>query len=407
MAKISVLVCDDVPRRGTEAVTAIRRAAGSSVEVETRFGDDLQNEVVDFYKNTVNPLMTGREGKRSTFDKFDIVFLDSNLSKIHLGGFRLTAAAIIGYIRAFSGAKLIVTINRFPLRDFDLANLSPNGGSLADLAVNTKHLSSKWLWFREREPGSEYCPWYWPILSEAPSRRTQQLTDLDSLDDRILEFFAFPKESIAGLPDQACAALDPTTRTTSRVTFMDFYRKACNSLIPGEKDRLFKFGNHSAVKRIVVAEIEAWLYRHVLGPQSVLVDIPHLVSRVPVILARKMGDLDAWNGTVNSRRAPFGLSRPSYDEFLKSRRFAKGHWFSVPVFWWGPIRADGVLDERQLAMDNEEVMDFRFYEDVSEFHLNHTKGGKSFRAEFLSTFNRRYVKRLRGIKYDPVDYLLN
>lgn len=406
MSKISVLVCDDVPRRGTEAVAAIRRAAGPTVDVETRVGPELENEIVNFYEHTVNPLMKGGDRKKSVFDQYDIVFVDSNLSEIHLGGFRLTAAAIIGYIRAFSLAKYIVTINRFPLRDFDLSNLSPNGGSLADLAVNTRHLSSRWLWFRERETGSTYCPWYWPTLMEVPTRRAHQLADLENLDDRIVEFFSFPEEGVAGLSDQACAALDPTTRSTGRVTFFDFYRKACDSLIPGEKDKLVKVGDHSAIRRIVVAEIEAWLYRHVLAPQSIVVDIPHLVSRVPVVLGRRVADLETWNGTVTSRRVPFGLSRSYFNEFLSERRFRKQHWFSVPVFWWGPIKADGVLDERQLAMNNEEVLDINFYEDVSEFHRSDTARGKSFRAEFLSTFNRRHIRRVPGIRYDPVDYIL-
>ena len=407
MSTLSVLVCDDVSRRGNEAVRGIQRVVGDTVNVHTLFGEKLGKEIAGFYEHTVNPIMKSGKGSKSLFDEYDIVFLDSNLSEVHLAGFRLTAAAIVGYIRAFSSAKYIVTINRFPLRDFDLSLLSPSGGTLADLAINTKHLSSRWLWFREREMDHDFCPWYWPTLSEAPKRRARQLTDLKNLNSRVLEFFSFPKEAVGGLTNAACAQLDPITRNTGVVTFLDFYEKACSSLVPGEKQQLSNVGNLSAVRRIVSAELEAWLYRHVLAPQAILVDVPHLLSRIPVVLGRKAAVMEAWNGAMMIGRSPYGMSGSYYTEFLKERLFTLAHWFAVPVFWWGPVRNDRELDAKLMAMDSGRLTDFRFCEDISQFLDGDLEGSRSFNADFQSTFNRRHVRRLRGVRYGPVENLLD
>lgn len=407
MVELSVLVCDDVSRRGLEAVRGIQRAGGEAIRVDTRFGKNLEKEVGELFDQTVNPIMKTGRGKRTLFDEYDIVFVDSNLSEVQLGGFRLTAAAIVGYIRAFTRAKHVVTINRFPFRDFDLSDLSPNGGTPADLAINTKHLSSRWLWFRERESISDFCPWYWPVLAEAPGRRVRQLNDLEDLNSRVLQFFSFPKEAVLGLTNQACAQLDPTARNVSIVTFMDFYRKGCISLVPGEKDQLAQTGNSAPIRRIVAAELEAWLYKHILAPQAILVDVPHLVSRVPVLLGRKATAIDGWNETAASKRIPYGLSGTYYARFLRKWHFALSHWLPVPAFWWGPIRGDRQLDGKLMRMDNDGVSDLRFCEDVSLFLDGEVEEVTGFSADFRSTFNRRYVKRLPRVRYVPIDNLVD
>ena len=407
MVNLSVLVCDYVSRRGLEAVRAIQRVGGGAIEVDVRFGNDLEKEIGEFFDKTVNPIMADGEGERTLFDGYDIVFVDSNLSEVQLGGFRLTAAAVVGYIRAFSRAKYVVTINRFPLRDFDLSDLSPNAGTPADLAINTKHLSSRWLWFRERESGSDFCPWYWPALAEAPGRRVRQVNDLKDLNLRVVEFFSFPKEAILGLTNQACAQLDPTARNVGMVTFLDFYRKACTSLVPGEKDQLAKIGNTEPIRRIVAAELEAWLYKHILAPQAILVDAPHLVSRVPVLLGRKATAIEGWNETTKGKTSPYGVSGTYYAKFLREWHFALSHWLPVPAFWWGPIRGDRQLDAKLMAMDGDGAHDFRFCEDVSLFLDREVEAVRGFSADFRSTFNRRYVKRLRRVRYVPVENLVD
>ena len=407
MANLAVLVCDDVARRGLEAVRRIQRVGGDAIRVDTRFGKELEKGVGELFDKTVNPIMKGEEGSGTIFDEYDIVFVDSNLSEVQLGGFRLTAAAIVGYIRAFSCARYVVTINRFPLRDFDLSDLSPNGGTPADLAINTKHLSSKWLWFRERESSSDFCPWYWPALAEAPGRRARQLKDLGDLSSRVVEFFSFPKEAIAGLTNQACAELDPTARNVEIVTLLDFYGKACISLVPGEKDQLEETGNNAPIRRIIAAELEAWLYKHILAPQAILVDVPHLVTRVPVLLGRKANVIEGWNETVMSSTSPYGMSGTYHAKFLREWRFTLSHWLSVPAFWWEPIRGNRELDARLMKMDSGNLHGFRFCEDVSRFLDGEAEELRGFRADFRSTFDRRHVRRLRRIKYVPVDNLVD
>ena len=406
MTSLSILVCDDLARRGAEAVNAIKRAVGSRASVERSFEGEFAARVTQFYKDTVNPAMNGHLPEGSVFDDYDIIVLDSNLSELNLSGIRLTAAGILGHIRAFSSSKYIVTINRFPYRDFDLSGLSPMGDTMADLSVNTKHLSSTWLWFRERGSERDFCPWYWPTLSDAPQRRSRQLRDLGRLDDRVLEFFSFPDVGITGLSNEACAALEPTSRNSNRVTFRDFFRTACGSLAPGEKELLLKSENSVAIKHIIAAEMEAWLYRHVLAPQTVLVDVPHLLPRVPILLGRNASAIEAWNRAIANFRSPYGLSGAYYRRYLRKWLFSRAHWFAVPAFWWGPIRSDRDLDRKLMAVDNEGLPNFLFCEDVSRFQISEIGEWKSFDADFRSTFSRRYVRRLRGVKYIPVDNFL-
>ena len=45
------------------------------------------------------------------------------------------------------------------------------------------------------------------------------------------------------------------------------------------------------IARVVAAYIDRWFRRDVLGPQEALVDLPHLLMRLPFLLGEKAGDL--------------------------------------------------------------------------------------------------------------------
>ena len=54
----------------------------------------------------------------------------------------------------------------------------------------------------------------------------------------------------------------------------------------------------AACARIVSSRIAKWLEREVLGPQDVLVDVPHLIQRCPYLLDGDISDLGTWNAAL-------------------------------------------------------------------------------------------------------------
>jgi hypothetical protein len=365
----------------------------------------------------------------SAFNGADLLLLDNNLTLLDNEGPPLTAESIAGYIRAFTSARYIISLNMNPDVDFDLRYLVGDFLTRADLAVNAEHIANKYLWTGDPEDALDaFAPWYWPRLHDAADYRTRQIAFVrDNFDQAVLPSLGFnDATAFAMLSRHALGALSPKAaaehdaadggRALNEITFRDFFLAKNRSLpLQNERDRLNSaYAENDAVReivaRIVAADVDLWLRRDVLGPQEPLVDVPHLTARLPFLLGDRAAEISTWNGVISQRKPPFGWERRVYDEFVAERAFEHQHvWSQKTCFWWSKLNDDDRVNERLLAPSGSEWADVVFCEDTSRFEYR--LGGADreppveFVAEFEGVWNRRHVARLPDIRYAPLTRL--
>ena len=426
---MKIIVCDDVLERGEEAIDAIREGCGKKPELKPLFGETLSRALKELFERVSECLPaddTAPSGSlRNMPEDFDcdVLIIDNNLTALDIAGARVTAESIAGYLRAFTKASYIVAINGNPEVDFDLRFLVGDYRTQADLSLNTSHLSNKNLWYTDlpaqldSEP-SVFRPWYWPVLPDAATRREEQVRFVQQrLDKSVLKELGFSQSSIRELSPHAKGAICPTVdggleeaeSALMRTTFRDFFKLGTHSLpLQKERERLSagadsdENGFCNAVARIVAADLDRWMRRDVLGPQNVLVDIPHLLMRLPFLLGDAVGELDRWNAAASVSQGESSLDSELCSAHLRDARFPHGFWAAAPCFWWPEIQANETLDELFFS-GSHEWPDAVFCEDISRFkRLSDLKPPLGFFAEFEDgTWNRRHVLRLNDHQYGP------
>ena len=417
---MNILVCDDIEERGRETLEQIRRANIRQETSKLIFGDELTNWITSLFKCAKSILVGKPEAENTTISShdFDIVILDNNLADLDISGARHTAESIAGYIRAFTRIPYIISLNKNPHVDFDLRYLVGDYETRTDLALNTKHLSIRELWIGQSKTSADrFLPWYWPALSEMPAKRRGQIDFVKKhFDDSVLTTLSFPEEQIEYLSRHAKGTLSPEIDDSSikSVTFRQFFETSCRSLpIRRERENITKLFDsrdpairrlaRNVVARVVAAEIDKWIRRDVLGPQDVLVDVPHLLMRIPFVLGRKADKLKQWNAVVLSEKRPFGLSEGIYRKHLSHARFKHENWVKSPCFWWQMLKSNEELNSL-FFHSKVEWIDAVFCEDTSRFKLisdDEVNSPKEFSAEFESAWNRRHVAIVENRAYTP------
>ena len=427
---MKVLICDDLPKDSSEFEDAIGEANPPEIDVQRLFGNDLR-EQLDLLIAGANDVLQEGEGAlelpQTKFDGADLVFLDNNLAHLGIAGARLTAEAVAGYIRSFSSALYIVSINKNPDVDFDLRYLIGDYSTRTDLALNTRHLANSALWTRSRADAQYgFLPWYWPKLLDAGAGRRSQIEFVEAqLDQPVSEALGFAADDFNFLSRQARSLLSQAEETRDgeleqrepqgrTATFQEVFLASSRSLPNQEErrildDKLKRGANHAStiVARAVTADIDLWFRRDVLGPQEVLVDIPHLLMRMPFLLGGKASEIDDWNSAVDvaANDPPFGLDEALFAAHLDSAKLDQGVWSTVPCFWWSKLRDNDDLSAHFSSVDGTNWADVVFCEDRSEFlPTNPTSGGAppiEFVAQFEGSWNRRYVADIEGIRYVP------
>jgi hypothetical protein len=154
----------------------------------------------------------------------------------------------------------------------------------------------------------------------------------------------------------------------------------------------------------VAADIDLWFRRDVLGPQEALVDIPHLLMRMPFLLGDGASEIERWNHAASENTEPFGLDEEIYGEHLAGAKSQHDIWVSSPSFWWSNLKANDKLDAFFFEKREKEWADVVFCEDSSAFAERSPSGGRApmeFSAEFEGSWGRRYVARIGGARYAP------
>lgn len=422
---MNILVCDDIEERGNETLEQIRAAKIPRATLRLACGDELTRAITSLFERaepvlderTDNPI---RGSEDTIFDSpdLDIVILDNNLADLNISGARHTAESIAGYICAFTRIPYIVSLNKNPHVDFDLRYLIGDYETRADLALNMGHLSNRELWTGQSKTSADrFLPWYWPALNEVPTKRRRQIDFVKKhFDDPVLTALSFPEEQIEYLSRHAKGALSAEIDDSSikRVTFKKFFETSCRSLpirrerenimaLFDSRDRAARSLARDIVARVVAAEIDKWIRRDLLGPQDVLVDVPHLLMRMPFLLGKEADKLKQWNVAVLSRRRPFGFSEKIYKEHLSRAKFKSDNWVKSPCFWWQVLKADEKLNDL-FFHSKVEWKEAIFCEDTSRFESIADEGRsspKEFSAEFEGAWNRRHVAIVENKTYTP------
>ena len=413
---MNVLVCDDIKRRGEKTRKEIVAATGCEPVLLSEKG--LTTEIENLFERAKYVLKNAEwpapatENQTSRFcSDFDIVILDNNLQALDMVGARHTAESIAGYVRAFGNIPYIVSLNKNPHVDFDLRYLVGDYQTQADLALNDKHLSNRALWTGDPKDATDgFLPWYWPALNDAAGRRREQIRFvMKHLDDRILDAMDFPASASDYLSRHAKGALSPEAVQVKRVTFKTFFVTSCRSLpIRLDRQKLSEMASESNTAReivscIVAAEMDRWIRRDLLGPQHVLVDLPHLLMRMPFVLGAKANNLCHWNEAATATEPPYRLSDAIYRNHLEGSRFGHDAWVKSPCFWWGTLKSNEEFN-RMFFRDKSEWAGAVFCEDLSRFKLTDEEANSApmeFAAEFEGSWNRRHVAVVKGKNYTP------
>lgn len=411
---LKILVCDDRPEQCERTVRALEGHGNIDVFDGTKLREALEqffNAISDVLnENSMSPVTE----LHTAFDGYDIIVMDNNLTALELQGARLTAENVIGYLRAFTNTPYFVSLNKNLFVDFDLRFLIGDYQSLADIALNTKHLSNNWLWERVK-PVDGFSPWYWPHLPTAAARRRLQIEFVkERFKESVWDALCFPDTADEYLSMRAKSALKPHSDQSYRDTTFQSFLDASRTLTPAERKTLSEKCDHElvsqAISRVSAYEVDRWVRRNLLTNQDVLIDIPHLVAQMPNLLGEEAAVLEQWNETTHSVNVPFNFEADVYERFLSTIRFSQDVWAPTPCFWWPEVKNNDELMQTFYS-SKAEWLDAVFCEDISLFldlnDASDSSKAREFESEIEGSWGRRYIANVDGVRYSPNSRILD
>lgn len=389
----SVLVCDDEPEEADGWLAAVRTVA--STETYDFRNTPTTEEAAHAVKTLLQRRRAAHEGAAKPadgciFDGVDVLIVDYDLLHIDENNARYTGEGVARLARTYADCGAVVVLNQYPEAQFDLS-LKGHLSSHADLNIDVDLLATAGLW--EPPPWEGFRPWSWQRLSEAAEKQRRRSEALagTGLDGSIVDFLGMTPEDAARLSDTAFGFLAPEAGDFAALMTQSF-RGFLDQSPDGRDAAALINGDLAAAARFVSARVAKWLEREVLGPQDVLVDIPHLLQRFPFLVPGDVADPQAWNEAihdVDSVKAalPDGVW------------FEHADWLSKPAVWWRRLEVNDDIRKKRLEFDYSVVPPIAFMEDVSAFCP--MDDAREFRAGFHNAFDRRFVKAVNGIRYAP------
>ena len=332
---------------------------------------------------------TSWKGEHCLFDKIDILIIDYDLMHIGDDNTEYTGESLARLARMFSNCSVVVVLNQFDQLDFDLS-LRGHLASHADLNIDVKHLATPGLW--QIPPWVGYRPWSWQTLSQAvETQRARESAMNKALDRPIVEMFGMQLDDVSRLSDSAFGFIAPNADDFANLEKQTL-RSFLSTTADGLDSRSLVETDLSAAVRFGAARIGKWLEREVLGPQDVLLDVPHLLQRFPFLLGKDVANVRAWNEAMHRSDRLKNVIDDSY-------WFQPAECLSRPAVWCQRLEADENIKELRAQFDYSSAPDIAFMEDCSVFA--DIADGQEFRAGFHNAFDRRFVKRLDGVRYGP------
>ena len=388
----SVLLCDDEPHVGLEWAETVRTVAPPDryAILPPPGPNDLHGAIKELFAREA-ALLDGnaREQQRCVFDGTDILILDYDLLHVDKDNARHTGESLARLARVFSDVAVIVIVNQFRGAQFDLS-LRGHLSSHADLNLDVALLSSSGLW--RDPPWVGFRPWHWQTLYRAvETQRTRQAWVGKHMGDPIVDALGMREEDVDRLSDTAIGFIASDAEgwpTLRQRTFKEF---AVESASGRREATLVESDLHIAC-RFAAARFGKWLERHVLGPEEMLVDLPHLIQNFPFLLGTDVSSLEAWNAVV-------------LDDECMLAGVPDDCWFqpkgilSRPAIWRQRFEDEASVRERRRTFDFSSVPPFVFLEDASTF--GQLDEAKQFRAGHHNHFDRRFARCMDGIVYAP------
>lgn len=418
---MKIIVADDRKDNGKEIMEAVVDGCPDP-ELQPVFEGNLLallDQLFQRVEAAVDKPADWSPGEDLLFDSADMVLLDNNLAHLNVRGARLTAESIAGYVRTFTKCPYVVSLNKNPY-DFDLRYLVGDYQTHADLTLNTSHLANRALWTGRIADAKEgFLPSYWPRLQEAADKRRAQIAFVrGAYEQRIFETFGVPKSAYEYLSLHAKGALSSETeidhvdasgaKTLDALTFADVFVDRGERSVSAFDDRKKLVAGArnpnvlDVLARAVAAHVDLWFRRDVLGPQEALVDLPHLIARLPIVLEAGRKSVDDWNRVLGAGEAPYGMDPTLHRAHLAPREFGLQAWVSRPAFWWSELKADETLSKMFAKAELGDWPDAVFCEDRSAFVPRSDHAITPFVAEFEGAWGQRYVARIPGVRYAPL-----
>ena len=395
-----ILVCDDEPEKRDAWIADIQKAIG----VTSNYTVGAFVEPLGAIRELLARQKAHRNGEKRLpspceFDDLDVMVVDFDLVVFDAANARHTGEEVARLCRLYSRVGYIIVLNQGNRSsDFDLTMVG-RPKSYADLNIPAKTVKRSGLWSLA-SPG-EFNPWDWDeIHSTIAARRALVVSVAENLNAGVIETLKIPDQVISAFSDEAYEFIDPSAADPAKllgVTFADFLKRLS---VHKDVETLIAEDSTQAAE-VAVARIAKWLSRLLLGPQDILVDVPHLLQRQPSLMSSAAGDpVDAncWNKVIGRSDAiDPGVADASV--FIDSPA-----WLGTQAYWWPLVESSEQATQLRSGFDFSKVADVVFAEDTSQF-IPFTEA-KEFRASFHNRFDRRYIAKLPGIEYGPTRRLV-
>lgn len=389
-----ILVCDDIAGLADGWVEDIKKAAGLSDGVKRL--DNAAEEFSELLGRTpTDDAAAPGEEVPTSFDSADVLVVDYDL--LHVGGERTrhTGEEFARVARLYSDCDFVIVMNQFNEQaSFDLEMIG-HLGSFADLNIGSQSVGSHALWGAPRD-GTTFAPWYWPDIAATISARRALAEAIEKrLDDPLFEVIDFPATMAGSLSDRAAGFLSSKATKPEELASISVRDFLIGSTEHKEIERAVK-SNPRRAASLAVARLWKWYSRAVLGPQDLLVDVPHLVQRLPYVIKHDVGDtkdLDTWNKVI-------ALGAEAIADVLKPAKFTgDSRWLGRDTFWWPSILNIPELESLRDSYDPDNFADVVFAEDASAF-IPFEKA-TPFRAGFYNQYDVRYLTKFEDVNYAP------
>ena len=388
----SVLICDDNQKVCDDWVETVRQVAPEEhyKVLEPPSKKEVQEAIrVMFARQCALHDERPRTRAACMFDDADILILDYDLLHIDERKARHTGESLAQLARAFTTAGVVVVVNQFGGAHFDLS-LRGHLSSHADLNLHADLLGIRGLW--TDPPWDGFRPWHWQTLHRAvETQRARQKLVTEHLDEAIVDVLGMREEDLFYLSDTAVGFIAPDARDWAGIrehTFKSFANCFSNGRCASA---LFKLDEEAAC-RFAAARIGKWLERQVLGPQDVLIDLPHMIQRFPFLLGDDLESPNAWSAAV------YG-SEEAKSRVPRSCWFQPPNVLSRPAVWAQRLLEQAGIRESRASFDYSRVPPWVFLEDTSSF--KQLQDAKQFRAGHHNAYDRRFAKCVASKIYAP------
>ena len=391
-----IRVCDDEQESRDQWVADIKSALGND---HRHFVEPFDNRAVGelLERQTSYRLNQPRNEEECAFDTADVLVVDYDLVFIDPKKAHHTGEEIARLARIYSRCGYIIVLNQGNrTADFDLT-MRGRHRSYADLNIPAKTIKHPALW-GPAEPG-DFAPWVWDDIPAILKGRLTLVAELGlegRIESSVVGLLGMPDEALAELSDEAFAFVNPTAETqqelrdTTISQFLGFTteRKDVDTILRDRPERAIG---------LAIARLGKWLSRLVLGPQEILIDVPHLLQRYPFVLDPAFGDVNdprTWNAAVLEGAASIAEPFRTECAFIRSR-----DWIAKDSFWWPTLERHPAANKLRAGFDFDRVPDIVFAEDISMFIPQ--GDATTFRAAFHNRFDRRFIAKLDHAEYGP------